>query len=373
MTTHDKARELPPAAQPIKDHIIAQTVNQLRDVAIQFHASQQLRHRIAYVIVPLLKAVDQPKESDRLPGAVDCLIRAGHSPEEAARLIDEGAQQSGPACMIDLDCAIPVLPVTSVRVEHPSSTASLLDLDWVNEKPFGVEKVWLIEERDLLHLLSVKIGAVYLDPVAAAKRTCIHIAKPTFSAPVAQRERDEEAEWHQWLRKGGTKYPVRIEQSERDGEVNPSAYKIEISKSLRNAFAENGITSKADTPAATGYRTPLRAVHDESGKVLNWYFDCAGHYIDVERDTDGKYSVYFRNRADQSEAWLDQANTPTTNTVQNLIPDTKKMVSVRDEALDQLLILFAQPFMEYFGSDIQEAIRALKSSEQIVSKEGGEV
>lgn len=41
--------------QQIKDHVIAQTVNKLRDVAIVFHGTQQLRERIAEVIVPLLK------------------------------------------------------------------------------------------------------------------------------------------------------------------------------------------------------------------------------------------------------------------------------------------------------------------------------
>lgn len=39
-----------------------------------------------------------------------------------------------------------------------------------------------------------------------------------------------------------------------------------------------------------------------------WYFDTPKFYIDVERDKDLKYSVFFRNRADQSEAWLDQAD-----------------------------------------------------------------
>ena len=44
------------AQQPIKDHQIAQIVNQLRDIAIEFHMVQQLRERIAHVIVPVLKA-----------------------------------------------------------------------------------------------------------------------------------------------------------------------------------------------------------------------------------------------------------------------------------------------------------------------------
>ena len=42
-----------------KDHIIAQVVNNLRDVAIQFHDTQQLRSRIQDAIVPLLEKPDE--------------------------------------------------------------------------------------------------------------------------------------------------------------------------------------------------------------------------------------------------------------------------------------------------------------------------
>lgn len=41
------------AAQP--DYVIRETVNQLRDIAIKYHAAGQLREQIAYLIVPLLK------------------------------------------------------------------------------------------------------------------------------------------------------------------------------------------------------------------------------------------------------------------------------------------------------------------------------
>jgi hypothetical protein len=43
------------------------------------------------------------------------------------------------------------------------------------------------------------------------------------------------------------------------------------------------------------------------GEGDEWYFDCDGHYIDVARDSAGKYSVYFRNQVDGSEAFHDQA------------------------------------------------------------------
>ena len=57
---------LPAIAQPVqldavvqaeqrKDGEIAKIVNDLRDVAVQFHAAQQLRERIAQIVVPLLQ------------------------------------------------------------------------------------------------------------------------------------------------------------------------------------------------------------------------------------------------------------------------------------------------------------------------------
>ena len=39
----------------LKDHEIARIVNELRDIALEFHAHQSLRERIAYAIVPFLK------------------------------------------------------------------------------------------------------------------------------------------------------------------------------------------------------------------------------------------------------------------------------------------------------------------------------
>jgi hypothetical protein len=48
--------------EPIKDHVIAKTVNELRDIALQFHDTQQLRERIAGVLVPVLRSA--PQEPD---------------------------------------------------------------------------------------------------------------------------------------------------------------------------------------------------------------------------------------------------------------------------------------------------------------------
>ena len=56
---------LVPVAEPVKDHVIAQTVNELRDIAVKFHGAQQLRERIAHVVVPLLQATPQPPSPER--------------------------------------------------------------------------------------------------------------------------------------------------------------------------------------------------------------------------------------------------------------------------------------------------------------------
>lgn len=55
----------------IKDHEIAAAVNELRDIAVRYHASGQLRERLSALVVPLLRAA-QP-DVDR----VHWLQRAG--------------------------------------------------------------------------------------------------------------------------------------------------------------------------------------------------------------------------------------------------------------------------------------------------------
>lgn len=52
-------------AQPtaISDGDIAKIINALRDVALDFHATQQLRERIAHIVVPLLKAAQPVQPS----------------------------------------------------------------------------------------------------------------------------------------------------------------------------------------------------------------------------------------------------------------------------------------------------------------------
>lgn len=73
------------AQQPIKDHQIAQIVNQLRDIAIEFGGTQQLRERIAVVIVPMLKAQQpKPQPMTGAPEIVERVMRyAGKTMREA--------------------------------------------------------------------------------------------------------------------------------------------------------------------------------------------------------------------------------------------------------------------------------------------------
>lgn len=43
----------------MKDHEIAELVNHLRDIAVAYHDTEQLRARIAYVVVPKIKELNE--------------------------------------------------------------------------------------------------------------------------------------------------------------------------------------------------------------------------------------------------------------------------------------------------------------------------
>jgi hypothetical protein len=60
-------------------------------------------------------------------------------------------------------------------------------------------------------------------------------------------------------------------------------------------------------PVAAGSvdRSKLHNMTLPDKETRDWYFDCDGHYIDVELRKDGHYSIYFRNRADGGKGWLD--------------------------------------------------------------------
>ncbi len=62
----------------IDDRLIADTVNQLRDIAVEFHGAQQLRERIAHVIVPLLKSVPVEFSPDVLNAGDDAYCASGY-------------------------------------------------------------------------------------------------------------------------------------------------------------------------------------------------------------------------------------------------------------------------------------------------------
>jgi hypothetical protein len=53
----------------IKDHEIREAINQLRDVAIEYHNTQQLRERLAQIVRPLVEkayeaGVDRGREQE---------------------------------------------------------------------------------------------------------------------------------------------------------------------------------------------------------------------------------------------------------------------------------------------------------------------
>ena len=70
----------------MKDHEIRGLINTLRDIAIQYHASQQLRQKIARVVLDALKPVQQDEADTTYEVWQDDEWQAGsNSKEETMR------------------------------------------------------------------------------------------------------------------------------------------------------------------------------------------------------------------------------------------------------------------------------------------------
>ncbi|EAA7871588.1 DUF551 domain-containing protein [Salmonella enterica] len=82
----------PPAPEPMKDHQIRELVNDLRDIAVEYHGTQQLRERIARTVrSAMLQAGNSPVTPD---GWISCSERM---PEETGDIIvvSDGIVMSG--------------------------------------------------------------------------------------------------------------------------------------------------------------------------------------------------------------------------------------------------------------------------------------
>jgi len=84
--------------------------------------------------------------------------------------------------------------------------------------------------------------------------------------------------------------------------VNASEYGHEETQMAYEGWQARAVLTQR---AASVPAQPLTSMGEDGDQ---WYFDCDGHYIDVKRDEDGKYSIFFRNRKDGSEGWYDQAD-----------------------------------------------------------------
>ncbi len=93
-------------------------------------------------------------------------------------------------------------------------------------------------------------------------------------------------------------------------EGSTASFDSENADDIERAEAEAITAWNRRPPAPAAPRTELKPMGDEP--IRQWYFDCDGHYIDVVRDEVGSYSIYFRDRATNKEAWLDQADQPNT-------------------------------------------------------------
>jgi uncharacterized protein YhaN len=80
----ENALEAPVPAMPIQDHEIAETINSIRDIAVHYRDTQQLREQIASILRPLLrssKAMPIPKQEPA--GAVRDQLKPHTTPMRA--------------------------------------------------------------------------------------------------------------------------------------------------------------------------------------------------------------------------------------------------------------------------------------------------
>lgn len=94
-------------------------------------------------------------------------------------------------------------------------------------------------------------------------------------------------------------------------------------------------------------------------ETRDWYFDCDGHYIDVELRKDGHYSIYFRNRADGGKGWLDTGV---------LIERSEKAEARAITAEDRLAS--ANSMLTGINAELKNAEARVKELEEAVKKAG---
>lgn len=112
-------------------------------------------------------------------------------------------------------------------------------------------------------------------------------------------------------------------------------------------------------------RTKLANMSHET--IQGWYFDCDGHYIDVEKDDQGKYSILFRDRSNGTDSWLDQADTIDAKRFRWLTEDHDDPV-VREKCRE---ILSRMPVLTYSAAsaDIDAAMKGNHSLSNLTQKD----
>lgn len=81
----------------------------------------------------------------------------------------------------------------------------------------------------------------------------------------------------------------------------------------------------------------MKPMQYDDGRI-GWYFDCADFYADIDKDADGKYSIYFRDRKTQAEAWADQAEPPVLVTGTGQIAELQSECASKQAKIDSLML-----------------------------------
>lgn len=117
----------------------------------------------------------------------------------------------------------------------------------------------------------------------------------------------------------------------------------------------------AGVPAQTGTteRAVLQPMPEQGDAVRQWFFDCDGHYIDVAKDEQGRYSIFFKDRSSGKEGWFDQAEPSAGAALTEEAKDAVRYRWLRDKS---------EPGICAFYLSVGQAFKGVKFARETVDE-----
>ncbi|MGY5368783.1 hypothetical protein ACXGQP_15735 [Enterobacter oligotrophicus] len=133
----DKFRTAPPAPVSMKDHQIRELVNELRDIAVEYHGTQQLRERIARTIrAAMIQGADQPQSTQQnIPENIPTL-RDGLAAIRSLGEIDAGKIQAERDSLNS-----PVIP-DGLNIRAVAALREAVRNQWLKSDEFADKGYW---------------------------------------------------------------------------------------------------------------------------------------------------------------------------------------------------------------------------------------